>query len=79
MSSQWFYIQQWKRSTWELLLEYRTIRVSWNLDDGTIVETLPRFVEIPSDVELTDESITKYLSNTYNWPILDWNVARKQT
>ena len=63
--SQWFYIRQWRQKSWERLLEHRTVRVSWDTDDGDQRETLPQFVRIPDDVELTNEGISDYLSDTF--------------
>jgi len=78
MSKEWYYMQQWQQKSWEALLEHRTVRVSWNIDNGEQVETLPQFVKIPKEVELTNKSISKYLSDTFGWCVLDWNVARRQ-
>ena len=76
--SEWFYMQQWQQKSWEALLQHRTVRVSWDIDDGNQVETLPQFVKIPNGVELTNKSISDYLSHTFGWNVLDWNVARRQ-
>jgi len=78
MSKEWFYMQQWQQKSWEALLEHRTVRVSWDIDNGEQAETLPQFVKIPAEVELTNKSISKYLSDTFDWCVLDWNVARRQ-
>lgn len=78
MSKEWFYMQQWQQKSWEALLEHRTVRVSWDTDNGEQVETLPQFVKIPAEVELTNKSISQYLSDTFGWRVLDWNVARRQ-
>jgi len=78
MSKEWFYMQQWQQKSWEALLEHRTVRVSWDTDNGEQVETLPQFVKIPAEVELTNKSISQYLSDTFGWCVLDWNVARRQ-
>ena len=76
--SQWFYIRQWRQKSWERLLEHRTVRVSWDTDDGDQRETLPQFVRIPEDVELTNEGISDYLSDTFGWCVSDWSVAHKE-
>ena len=75
MSSQWFYIQQWKQRAWESLLEHRTVRVQWDTDGLDQREILPKIVKIPEGVELTNEGICGYLSDTYSWCVSDWNVA----
>jgi len=79
MSSEWFYIQQWKQHSWETLLEHRTVKVAWDLDDGTQGETLPQFVKIPDGIDLTEKSIFDYLSRTFGWNVLDWSVATRRT
>lgn len=74
--SQWFYIQQWKQASWERLLENRTVRVLWQVDEGQDQrESLPQFVKLPTYVELTNEGICKYLSDKYGWCVYDWSVA----
>ena len=77
MSNQWFYIRQWRQAAWQRLLEYRTVRVSWDTGETDQRETLPQFVKIPADVELTNESISDYLSNTFGWCVLDWSPAHR--
>lgn len=77
MSSQWFYLQQWKRQSWQRLLEHRTVRVSWGMDGEDQRETLPQFVRIPEEIELTNEGISNYLSDTFGWCVQDWHVARR--
>ena len=76
--SQWFYIRQWRQKSWERLLEHRTVRVSWDTDDGDQRETLPQFVRIPDNVELTNKGISDYLSDTFGWCVSDWSVAHKE-
>lgn len=76
MSSQWFYLRQWKQKAWQRLLEHRTIRVSWDTGEEDQRELLPKFVKLPEEVELTNEGITAYLSDTYSWCISDWFVAQ---
>ena len=76
--SQWFYLRQWRQKSWERLLEHRTVRVSWDTDDGDQRETLPQFVKIPVGVELTNEGISGYLSDTFGWCVLDWSVAHRE-
>ena len=78
MSNQWFYIRQWRQKAWQRLLEHRTVRVSWDTDDGDQRETLPQFVRIPEDVELTNEAISNYLSDTFGWTVLDWSAAHEE-
>ena len=76
--SQWFYIRQWKQKAWERLLEYRTVRVIWDTDEEDQRETLPQFVQIPEGIELTNEGICNYLSDTYGWCVSDWSVAHRE-
>ena len=76
MSSQWFYLRQWKQKAWQRLLEHRTIRVCWDTDLEDQREILPKFVKLPSGVELTNEGICNYLSETYDWCVSDWFVAQ---
>ncbi len=77
MKNEWFYLRQWKQRSWERLLEHRTVRVSWDTDDGDQRETLPQFVRIPDEIELTNEEISNYLSGTFGWCVLDWSVAQE--
>lgn len=77
MDNQWFYIQQWKQKAWERLLEHRTVRVCWDIPDEDQRETMPQFVRIPDGVDLNNEGISNYLSDTFGWTILDWHVARR--
>ncbi len=76
MNNQWFYLQQWRQKAWQRLLEYRTIRVHWDTDNTDCREILPKFVKLPEEVELTNEGIGNYLSDTFDWCVLDWNVAQ---
>ena len=76
--SQWFYIQQWKQKSWERLLENRTVRVKWDTDDVDQREILPQYVQIPEGIELTNEGICSYLSETFGWCVCDWTVAYKE-
>ena len=78
MNNQWFYIRQWKQKAWERLLEHRTVRVSWDTDEEDQRETLPQFVQIPEGIELTNEGISDYLSETFGWCVADWFVAHKE-
>ena len=78
MNNQWFYIRQWKQKAWERLLEHRTVRVSWDTDGEDQRETLPQFVQIPEGIELTNEGICNYLSDTYGWCVGDWSVAHRE-
>ena len=78
MSNQWFYIRQWKQAAWERLLEHRTVRVSWDTDGIDPREILPKFVIIPEEIDLDNESISNYLSDTYSWCVSDWYVAHAE-
>ena len=78
MNNQWFYLRQWKQKAWERLLEHRTVRVSWDTDEEDQREILPQFVMIPENIELTNDSISNYLSGTYGWCVADWSVAHKE-
>ena len=78
MDNQWFYIRQWKQQAWERLLEHRTVRVCWEADDGDQRETLPQFVKIPDGIDLTNEGIGNYLSDTFGWLVHDWSVAQRR-
>ena len=75
MDNQWFYIKQWNQHSKERLVKHRTVRVSWSIDDGKEIETLPQFVKLPSTVKLTNKEINNYLSSTFGWPVKDWSVA----
>ena len=75
MSDQWFYLRQWKKASWERLLEHRTIRVSWDMPNEDQRETMPQFIKIPIGIDLTNEAICNYLSNTFGWRVVDWSVA----
>lgn len=75
MSNQWFYIRQWKQAAWQRLLEHRTVRVQWDTDTIAQREILPKTVKIPEGVELTNEGICGYLSDTFGFCVYDWNVA----
>ena len=77
MSSQWFYIRQWKQKAWERLLEHRTVRVHWDTPDEDQRETMPQFVQLPTGVDLTNEGISNYLSDTFGFCVLDWSVAHR--
>ena len=76
--SQWFYIRQWKQKAWERLLEHRTVRVKWDIPDEDQRETMPQFVRIPDGIELTNEGICDYLSDTFGWCVSDWSVAHRE-
>ena len=78
MDNEWFYLRQWKQKSWERLLEHRTIRVHWDTDEVDQREILPRFVKIPEGIDLTNEAISNYLSDTYGWCVVDWFAARKE-
>ena len=77
MKNEWFYLRQWRQRSWERLLEHRTVRVSWDTDDGDQRETLPQFVRIPDEIDLTNEEISNDLSSTFGWCVLDWSVAQE--
>ena len=79
MSNQWFYIRQWKQKSWQRLLEHRTVQVHWDTDGVDQRETLPKFVKLPPEVELTNDGISSYLSDTYDWCVKDWFVAQGET
>ena len=76
--SQWFYIQQWKQKSWERLLENRTVRVKWQATDDDQSETMPQYVKLPDEIELTNEGICNYLLDTFGWCVSDWTVAYKE-
>ena len=76
--SQWFYIRQWRQKSWERLLEHRTVRVKWDTPDEDQRETMPQFVRIPDSIELTNEGICNYLSDTFGWCVSDWSVAHRE-
>ena len=76
MNNQWFYLRQWKQSAWQRLLEYRTIKVIWKLEDTEARDDLPKIIKIPLEVELTDDGISTYILNTYGVKIIDWNASR---
>ena len=76
--SQWFYIRQWKQKAWQRLLEHRTVRVKWDTAEEDQRETMPQFVRIPEGIELTNESISNYLSDTFGWCVLDWSAAHRE-
>ena len=76
MSNQWFYIRQWRQKSWQRLLEHRTVRVCWDTDGMDQREILPKFVKLPPEIELTNEGISGYLSDTYDWCVADWFVAQ---
>ena len=78
MNNQWFYLRQWRQKAWQRLLEHRTVRVSWDADDGDQRETLPQFVRIPEEIELTNDGICNYLSETFGWCVADWSVAHRE-
>lgn len=79
MSDQWFYLRQWKKASWERLLEHRTVRVSWDTSEEDQRETMPQFVKIPDGIDLTNAAISNYLSDTFGWSVLDWSVANERT
>ena len=76
--SQWFYIRQWKEKSWERLLEHRTVRVVWDTPDEDQKETMPQFIKIPDGIDLTNEAISNYLSDTFGWCVADWSVAHRR-
>ena len=76
MDNQWFYLRQWQQKSYERLLSHRTVRVSWNMDIGDQRETLPQFVRIPDEIDLTNHAISNYLSDTFGWCVSDWFVAQ---
>jgi len=76
--SQWFYIRQWKQKSWERLLEHRTVRVSWDTAEEDQRATMPQFVRIPEGIDLTNDGISNYLSDTFGWCVSDWSVAHRE-
>ena len=76
MNNQWFYLRQWQQKSWERLLEHRTVRVSWDVDKEDQREILPKFVRIPDGIDLSNEAISNYLSDTFDWCVADWFVAQ---
>jgi len=76
--SQWFYLRQWQQKAWERLLEHRTVRVSWDTGEEDQRETMPQFVRIPAGIELTNEGISNYLSDTFGWCVSNWVVAHRE-
>ena len=76
MNNHWFYIRQWKRSAFERLLEHRTVRVLWDTDEIDQREILPQFIKIPTGIDLTNEGICNYLTDTFEWCVSDWSVAQ---
>ena len=76
MDNQWFYLRQWQQRSWERLLEHRTVRVSWDTDSENQREILPQFVKIPNGIDLTNEGISNYLSDTFGLRVSDWFVAQ---
>ena len=77
MDNQWFYIRQWKRAAWERLLEHRTVRVHWDIEEIDQRETMPQFVKIPVGIDLTNEGICNYLSDSFGWAVADWSVPSR--
>ena len=76
--SNWFYIQRWRQRAWDSLLEHRKIRVCWDTDGIDQREILPQFVKIPEGIQLDNESVSKWLSDTYDWCVSDWYVAHTE-
>ena len=79
MDNQWFYLRQWKQKAWERLLEHRTVKVQWDVPEENLRETMPQFVKIPAGIDLTNEGISNYLSDTYGWCVSDWFVAKGES
>ena len=75
MNDQWFYMRQWRQRARERLLEHRSVRIYWDTDDKDQREILPKYVTLPADVDLTNEGICNYLSDTFGWCVKDWTVA----
>ena len=78
MNNQWFYIRQWKQKSWERLLEHRTIRVHWDVSENEQSDTLPKFVRLPAEIDLTNKAISSYLSKMFSWSVSSWSVAHKE-
>lgn len=47
------------------------IEVEWETD-GEVVEDLPTIIKMPSHIEINNEAVCEYLSDTYGWLVLDW-------
>ena len=78
MTNQWFYIQQWQKLSYERLKAHRTVRVSWDSEGKDQREVLPQFVTLPAEVELTNQGICNYLSDTFGWTVYDWSVSQRK-
>ena len=78
MTNEWFYLRQWRQRSWERLLEHRSVQIYWDTDDEDQREILPKYVTLPPEVELTNEAICNYLSNTFGWCVKDWTVADRK-
>lgn len=70
-SLEWFYIQQWKNKQYEHLHKNRLIVVNWETDEEY---NLPNPVKLPLQVELTDDAIYNYLSETFGHLASSWQV-----
>ena len=73
---EWFYMQQWKKKHYEQLVQHRLVLVQWETDGEEV--DLPSHVKLPLCVELTDNSISNYLSETFGYLVSDWQVATLQ-
>lgn len=46
------------------------VQVEWETDGAEV--DLPSIVTIPNNVEINNEAVCNYLSDTYGWLVLDW-------
>jgi len=53
------------------------VEVDWETDGEEV--DLPKVVQLPLDLEVTNEAICKYLSDTYGWLVNNWryHVAQR--
>ena len=48
------------------------LKVEWETDGEKV--DIPSIVYVPRDLELTNESVCSYLSDTYGWLVTDWSI-----
>ena len=48
------------------------VEVNWETDGEEV--DIPSVVYIPKNLELTNEAVCKYLSDTYGWLVNDWRI-----
>lgn len=78
MNNEWFFIKNREEQQWIKLLMNRKVDVIWDTsgsDSTEDIKDLPRTVKVPSDIDLTNESICKYLSDKYGYCVSDWWVS----